>query len=261
MEQRKIDEITFHNVVRNTALKQDESLYEYFWSNRKFYSIDGTRKGRVEKWLSERVPGKHILDYCSGNGVMSVWVTKQGAARSTGIDLSDVSVENARKLSVQEGVDDRCDFIVMDAEQMRFSDNSFDLVYERGVLHHLNLEKAYSEIARVLKPEGECICVESLRHNPVMQWYRRKTPQLRTPWEVEHILGKNQIEYARRYFNKVEILGLFHLFSFIAVPFRNTKAFDPLLRVFSRVDDIVLKLPGIRWMAWQVVFTLSDPVK
>ena len=94
-----------------------------------------------------------------------------------------------------------------------------------------------------------------------MQWYRRKTPQLRTPWEVEHILGKNEIEYARQYFNKVEILGFFYLFSFIAVPFRNKKAFGRVLNIFSTVDDIVLRLPFIKWMAWQVVFTLSQPIK
>ena len=261
MEKRKIDEIEFHNVVRNTALKQDDHLYRYFWSNRKFYSIDGKRKKFVEEWLSERIPGKHILDYCSGNGVMSVWLAKHGAAKSIGIDLSNVSIENAKELSSEEGLEGRCEFLVMDAEQMQFPDSSFDVVYERGVLHHLDLGKAYSEISRVLRPDGECICIESLRHNPVMQWYRRKTPQLRTKWEVEHILGKNEIECARNYFNKVEILGFFYLFSLLAVPFGNKKTFDPVLNVFSAVDDIVLRLPFVKWLAWQVVFTLSQPIK
>jgi ubiquinone/menaquinone biosynthesis C-methylase UbiE len=61
----------------------------------------------------------------------------------------------------------------MDAEKLEFSDGAFDIVYESGVLHHLNFSKAYSEIARVLNPRGEAICIEALRHNPIIQYYRR----------------------------------------------------------------------------------------
>jgi ubiquinone/menaquinone biosynthesis C-methylase UbiE len=261
MEARKLQEKEYHNLVRDESLKKDPAKYDHFWSNRKFYAVARKSRIAVESWLRERMKEKKVLDYCSGNGLMSLWMAENGAAKTVGIDISDVSVKNAQKAASEAGLRDRCEFLVMDAEQMTFEDNSFDLLYERGVLHHLDLQKAYSEMSRVLKPGGTCLCVEALKHNPVMQWYRRRTPQLRTPWEVDHILGKQEIESARRYFNKVEIVGFFYLFSLLAVPFRNRRFFESFLRWMERIDDVALKLPGLKWQAWHVVFSLSEPKK
>jgi ubiquinone/menaquinone biosynthesis C-methylase UbiE len=36
----------------------------------------------------------------------------------------------------------------MDAENLTFSDNEFDVVSGRGILHHLDLNKCFSEISR-----------------------------------------------------------------------------------------------------------------
>lgn len=261
LEERKRQEKEFHNLVRDRSLLNDPEKYDYFWSNRKFYSVAQKSRGVIENFLIGKIQNKNILDYCSGNGLMSLWFAKNGAARTCGIDISDISVENSKKAIAEEGLQDRCEFLVMDAEKMIFEDKSFDVIYERGVLHHLDLEKAYSEMSRVLKPDGVCLCVEALKHNPVMQWYRRKTPQLRTPWEVDHILGKQEIEAARKYFESIEIVGCYYLFSLLAVPFRNTFFFKPLLRIFQKIDDVLLKLPWIKWQAWHVVFSLSRPRK
>ncbi|MBI2067962.1 MAG: class I SAM-dependent methyltransferase [Deltaproteobacteria bacterium] len=261
MEERKRQERDFHNLVREEKLKNDPSRYDYFWSNRKFYSIAVKSREFVEQWLKPRIQGKKVLDYCSGNGLMSIWLAKNGAAETCGIDISDVSVVNSQKAVGAEGLQNRCRFSVMDGEKMTFEDDSFDLIYERGVLHHLDLEKAYSELSRTLKPDGACLCVEALKHNPVMQWYRRKTPQLRTSWEVDHILGRDEIALARKFFNHVEVLGCFYLFALLAVPFRNTRFFNPLLRFLEAVDHLVLRLPWIKWQAWHVVFSLEQPRK
>lgn len=47
---------------------------------------------------------------------------------------------------------------VGNAEALEFEDNSFDVVYSYGVLHHTeNTQKAIDEVFRVLKPSGTAI--------------------------------------------------------------------------------------------------------
>jgi SAM-dependent methyltransferase len=127
------------------------------------------------------------------------------------------------------------------------------------VLHHLDLDKAYRELARILKAGGEIICTEALRHNQFISVYRKLTPQLRSAWETEHILGRSEIERARRYFDRVDVARFFHLADLAAIPFRNSTVFTPLLRVLESVDGVLLRLPALRWQAWMAVFVLSHP--
>jgi len=50
------------------------------------------------------------------------------------------------------------EFRVSDAENLDFSDESFDLVYSHGVLHHTpDIDAAVHEIHRVLKPGGRAM--------------------------------------------------------------------------------------------------------
>lgn len=142
---------------------------------------------------------------------------------------------------------------------MGFDDNCFDIITEYGALHHLNLGRAYSEMARVLTSSGKCICTEALGHNPIIHFYRKRTPHIRTEWEIEHILRKKDIEAAKTYFNQVNILGFFHLASLAAVPFRNLTGFSVLLSLLETIDSLMLKLPFMKWQAWQIVFVLSKP--
>jgi SAM-dependent methyltransferase len=147
----------------------------------------------------------------------------------------------------------------MDAEAMTFPDATFDVIVVHGVLHHLDLDRAYAELARVLKPGGHVICTEALRHNPIIQRYRRRTPHLRTAWEVDHILGKPEIERARRYFDDVRVARFFHLATIAAVPLRGTAVFPGVLRLLEAADAVLLRIPGLKWQAWMAVFVLSRP--
>ena len=259
LESRKKEEEKFHDLVRDRELEKNQEKLGYLTSNRKFYSVTRKSVEFINSFIVKNGKGKRVLDYCCGNGDFTIFLAKNGAD-AYGIDISGVSIENAKETARKQGILEKVHFLAGDAENTGFEDNFFDLIVCNGVLHHLDLKKAYPELARILKPDGIVMCDEPLMHNPVFQLYRKKTPQLRTEWETEHILKKSDIKMAEQYFNKVEKRFL-HLLTLLAVPFRNTRVFMPLLSILERSDLIILKIPGIKWWAWQIIFVLSDPKK
>jgi SAM-dependent methyltransferase len=176
------------------------------------------------------------------------------------IDISPEGVANANLNAREAGVDSRCRFDVMDGESMTFADNTFDVGVEYGALHHVDLDRALAELGRVLKPGGQMICVEALRHNPIIHWYRRRTPHLRTAWEVDHILGVESLDIVRRHFRQVEV-RFFHLASIASVPFRKTPLFRPLRSTLDAVDRVLLARQFLGKYAWIMVFVMRDPIK
>jgi ubiquinone/menaquinone biosynthesis C-methylase UbiE len=99
--------------------------------------------------------GLKVLEIGCGLGTDGAQFAKAGA-EYTGIDLTDASVELARKRFELSGLPG--EFRVADAEQLDFPDASFDLVYSHGVLHHTpDIGAAVQEIHRVLKPAGRAI--------------------------------------------------------------------------------------------------------
>lgn len=107
--------------------------------------------------------GKEVLEIGCGTGRDLIRFMHQGA-NVYGIDFSEKSVVLARERLRVFGFDTR-HIIMGDAEALPFFGNQFDFVYSWGVLHHTpNIEKAISEMYRVLKPSGE-ICV-MLYHQP-----------------------------------------------------------------------------------------------
>jgi len=259
MEIRKQEEALFHDMIRDKNLEKNQEEFQYYTSNMKYYSVVRGSFGYRYDWLKNNCKGKKVLDFCCGNGKTSFFLAENGAD-AYGIDISPVSVENAREAAKKVGLDEHAHFFVMDAEKTNFEDNFFDMANCFGVLHHLDIEKAYAELSRVVKPDGKVICNEALIHNPIIQLYRVATPHMRTEWETEHILGRKQIKLAKKYFKNVDI-KFFHLTDLAATPFRNTFLFNYLLKIFETIDSVILRIPGIRWWAWHSVFIMSEPIK
>jgi len=241
-------------------LIKDKELFEYHFSNMKYYAVVAKSEEYKHGWLDQRcAPGKKILDFACGNGENGIYAATVGAD-CTGIDISPEGVANANKNAANFGVADRCRFVTMDGENMKFADNTFDLGVEYGALHHVELDKALSELARVLKPGGEMICVEALRHNPLIHWYRRRTPHLRTEWEVDHILGVESLDIMRKYFDKVEV-RFFHLTALVLVPLRKSFLFRFLLPVFNLIDRVLLSTQFVGKYGWIMIVELGQPKK
>jgi ubiquinone/menaquinone biosynthesis C-methylase UbiE len=238
---------------------EGEREYEKHFSNMKFYSIARSSFAYRDALIFDGIRGAVALDYCCGNGEVAIEMAKQGASRVMGIDMSSVAVENARALAKVAGVDPICEFAVMDAEHTEFADGMFDVIHEYGALHHLDLPSAYKELSRILKPDGKLVCTEALRHNPLIHRYRKRTPHLRTQWEVEHILGIPEIESGREYFGALD-LRAFHLAALAAVPLRKVFFFESFLSFLNLVDRVLLTFPFLRRMAWVAVAEYRRPI-
>jgi SAM-dependent methyltransferase len=132
-----------------------EGDYEQF-----FTDYDGFRY-RTERHLPAcldglSVGGKQVLEIGLGEGADAEQLIRRGALWS-GVDLTPESIDRVRtRLALRE----------LPHEQLRqgsvldlpFADNSFDMVFSHGVLHHVpDIQQAQKEIHRVLRPGGELV--------------------------------------------------------------------------------------------------------
>ena len=98
---------------------------------------------------------KSVLEIGCGNGADGAMFAINGA-KYTGVDLTETAVKATRDHFDALGLTGN--FQQENAEQLSYSDNSFDMVYSYGVLHHSpNPAKAIKEVFRVLKPNGKAI--------------------------------------------------------------------------------------------------------
>ena len=121
------------------------------------------------------VNGLSVLDYGCGSGQLGIYLAMLGA-KVSGFDLSPLGVEVANWAATKYGLS--CSFEAMDAEELSYPDQSFDLVVGFGVLHHvIKYPKSAYHLARVLKPGGRAVFHETLWDNPLINLVRRWTTE------------------------------------------------------------------------------------
>ena len=99
--------------------------------------------------------GLKVLEIGCGLGTDGAQFAEAGA-EYTGVDLTAAAVELASKRFQLYGLAGK--FQTADAENLEFADESFDLVYSHGVLHHTpETQQAIDEVHRVLKPGGRAV--------------------------------------------------------------------------------------------------------
>lgn len=200
------------------------------------------------------VASRRVLEY--GCGAEASALDLAAANEVVGIDVSAVAVARARAAAADRGITG-VRFAQMDAERTAFRDRSFDLVAGKGILHHLDLDRAFAELARLLAPEGRAVFREPLGSNPAIQLYRRLTPSLRSP--DEHPLLPADFAAARRWFGEVDA-RVFHCASLAATPLRGLPGGGAVGGALDRFDSWMFrKVPTTRRLAWIVVLEVARP--
>lgn len=224
---------------------------------KRFYAVAPAMYRWYESTLQAHAGGARALEYGCGPGSRAFDLARCGA-HVVGIDISPVAIEQATARGRSEGLSDRLEFRVMDAERLDFGDDSFDLVCGSGILHHLELDRAYSEVARVMTSAGIGVFTEPLGHNPAINAFRNRTPALRTP--DEHPFLMSDLERASRYFGSVDTT-FFTLTPLAAIPLIGRSRFDAVVRTLETVDRVAFRaLPPLRRHAWMAGITLGSPV-
>lgn len=212
------------------------------------------------------VRGKTLLDLGCGAGENSVYFAKLGA-HCIASDYSPGMVEVALKLAESNGVS--IEGRVINAMAIDYPDNSFDIVYAANLLHHIpDPEQTIREIHRVLKPGGKMCFWDPLRHNPVINVYRKIATEVRT--EDETPLHINLVKTVRQLFSTTKFdtfwiatLWIFLQFYLIERVNPNQERYwkkiiveqdrlRPLYRRLERLDRWLKKIPGMKRMAWNL---------
>ncbi len=244
LDERKQKELAFHDAYRAGTGSG--------YANKKYYSSATLSQKYILRWIGENAAGRIFLDYACGDGRYAILAAKGGAKLAIGIDISAVSVTQAKQQAEREGVSANTYFVQADAEDTKLPASSIDRVICSGMLHHLDLPRAFSELKRVLRPGGKILAVEALAYNPLIKLYRALTPLLRTQWESSHILNLKDLRFAEKFF-EVGNIRYWHLSSILATYAKG------LLPALNALDGLLTKIPYLQRMAWMFSFELTKP--
>ncbi|MDX6181353.1 bifunctional demethylmenaquinone methyltransferase/2-methoxy-6-polyprenyl-1,4-benzoquinol methylase UbiE [Flavobacterium sp. Fl-77] len=138
------------------------------------FGIDIKWRKKVLKIVSDSQPA-NILDIATGTGDLAILMAETKAEKIIGLDISAGMLEVGQKKIEDKKLTNRINLVLGDSEKIPFEDNYFDAItVSFGVRNFENLEKGFSEILRVLKPNGVFVILETSvpDKTPYKQGYR-----------------------------------------------------------------------------------------
>jgi ubiquinone/menaquinone biosynthesis C-methylase UbiE len=165
----------------------------------------------------EKYRGKKVLEIGVGLGCEHQMFAENGADLY-GIDLTERAIENTQKRF--EIFNLNSNLSVGDAENLAFENNTFDLVFSWGVMHHSpHTQQCFDEAHRVLKDGGEAKIMVYHRHSITgyILWIRYGLMKFKPFISLQEIY-KNHMESAgTKAFTIDEIRKMLHQFSEINI--------------------------------------------
>jgi SAM-dependent methyltransferase len=157
MEERRIEQFWADHPCGEQLVGGRESAEAYNAFFTRYDSFRYELEDHIPRCLDElNLEGRRVLEVGLGLGADSEQLIRRGA-RWTGADLTATSVERVRARLEVRGLsyDQIIQGSVLD---LPFANDTFDLIYSHGVLHHVpEIERAQAELARVLRPGGELV--------------------------------------------------------------------------------------------------------
>lgn len=242
-EQRHKEEQQFHD--KKATCVCAESLYHW-----------GVL-ARADQYAYELIgdlQGKLVLDLGCGAGHHAINFAEKGATVYA-IDISAGMVEKARAKIKESGLESQVTVIQMNAEEMDFPNETFDVVFGHSILHHTRLELTRGQVYRVLKRGGKGVFLEPLGHNPLINLFRKVTPNRRTA--TEKPLKISDIFFFAEPFSALKHREFYFLAlaTFALKPLKNRRLFQRILDQLSRLDEnLFARWPTIGQYAWVTVF-------
>jgi ubiquinone/menaquinone biosynthesis C-methylase UbiE len=194
--------------------------------------------------------GKRVLEIGVGLGADHQRFAEAGAVL-TGIDLTDRAIAMTRRRFEIFGL--TSELQPGNAEQLAFPDNSFDIVYSWGVIHHSpSTARAVDEIYRVLKPGGSAWIMIYHKYSLVgfMLWIRYALFAGRPFTSLRTIYARWLESPGTKAYSKTEARELFRKFKDVSIDVHLGHADLLASRAGQRHGGALLGVARRIWPRW-----------
>jgi tocopherol O-methyltransferase len=145
--------------------RRNKGSYEILWGPDMHYGYwdKGVKsQRRAARRMNEKVVEKinitkddYVLDAGCGVGGNAVWLAQEFGCRVMGISIVPEQIETAKKRAKAAGVEELCEFLLMDYMDLQFPDETFSVVMGLESICYANPKSEFIKgVYRVLKPNG-----------------------------------------------------------------------------------------------------------
>lgn len=252
--ERESDKKKVHDFWNDAACGENLYLQSI---DRSGYESQAAERYRLEPQILpfadfDSARGRKVLEIGVGLGADHQHLAASGADLY-GIDLTERAVDHTRRRLELFGLTSH--LAVGDAENLEFSDETFDIVYSWGVLHHSpNTARAIEEVYRVLKPGGRAKIMIYHKWSVIgfMLWLRYAF-LIGRPWRsLRDVYAKHLESPGTKAFSYAEARHLFTQFSHVSI--YTPLGHGDLLEsdVGQRHRGLVLTLAKQLWPRWLI---------
>jgi arsenite methyltransferase len=143
-------------------MKEQQAFFDFAAEaglTKNFGSLEGTEQLASLCRIGE---GAYVLDVGCGAGVTPCFLAKRYGCRVVGVDIRCKMVQRSEERASREGVEDRVEFRVADAQDLPFEDGLFDAVITESVTSFPeDKQRAVNEYVRVTRSGGYVGLAES----------------------------------------------------------------------------------------------------